>query len=161
MEKICIVKRRKMTCDGDTHTPLPRTPLPRPALREPSAAPARVVSIELTPEQARAVRSNGNFQQRYGADTGHIVFNVHLDDAPGPRMVTPKMLRAMLQVSAHTISKLIKTGALRSYKIGRLRRFSYEDVIDYLGRSLAGGTVTRLRVELTSLRENGNHPLQT
>lgn len=160
MEKISIVKRRKVNCNGKARPPLEYPAFRKPVVREPVVRePARVVSIELTAEQAKAVRDNGRFQQRYGLDASHIVFNLHMDDVPGPRMLTPKMLCEMLQVSRHTLSKLVRDGALRSYKIGRLRRFSCEDVIDYLSRSLTSFGMMRLRVEQVARPDGENRTL--
>ncbi|MGD0232291.1 MAG: helix-turn-helix domain-containing protein [Syntrophorhabdales bacterium] len=155
MEKICIVKRRKVGYDRPA-----RAPIGYPVSQETPASP-RVLSIDLTPEQIEAVRSNRGFQQLYGGEARHIVFNLHLDHGPAPRMITSKMLSEMLQVSRRTVSKLVGSGVLKSYKIGRLRRFSAEDVIDYLDRSLTPRTVTRLRVEAVPEPEGENHSLPT
>jgi excisionase family DNA binding protein len=96
-----------------------------------------VVSVTLTPEQAGVVRSNGQFQQLYGGGAHAIIFNLHLPDALPPRLLNPRALSEMLGVSRRTVLKLTRSGVLKSYKIGRLRRFSVEDVIEYLGRSVA------------------------
>ena len=131
MEKICIVKRRKEGHGGVSNPPVGSGP-------GDATRPAGALSIRLTSEQAEAVRSNRHFQQLYGGEAHAIVFNLYLPGDLPPRLITPRAMSEMLGVSRRTVLKLTRTGVLRSYKIGRLRRFSVEDVIEYLGRSVAG-----------------------
>ncbi len=137
MEKICIVKRRKEGYGGGLGLPAgPRvSEVPRPV---------GVLSIKLTPEQAGVVRSNRQFQQLYGDETQAIIFNLHLPDALPPRLLDPGELSEMLGVSRRTVLKLTRSGVLKSYKIGRLRRFSVEDAIEYLSRSVAADGIRGL-----------------
>ncbi|MBP1732865.1 MAG: Helix-turn-helix domain, partial [Deltaproteobacteria bacterium] len=51
------------------------------------------------------------------------------------KMLTIQDVGAMLQVSKGFVSRLVKSGELKSYKIGRLRRFSLEDVLSLLSDS--------------------------
>ena len=134
MEKICIVKRRKEGYGGASEPPA--GPRPGGAPR-----PAGVLSVTLTPEQTEAVRSHRQFQQLYGGEAQAIIFNLHLPDALPPRLLNPGILSEMLGVSRRTVLKLTRTGVLKSYKIGRLRRFSVEDVIEYLSRSVAADKI--------------------
>ena len=131
MEKICIVKRRKVSYE---RAPEAFAGSPQGADQ---SAPLQVVSISLTPEQADAVRSNGRFRELCHGEASQIIFNLHLAGEALPKMITPKEVGEILHVSRHTVSKLVSTGAVKSYKIGRLRRFSGQDIIDYLGRSAA------------------------
>jgi len=41
----------------------------------------------------------------------------------------------MLQISRSLLMNLVKSRKIRSYKIGRLRRFLLEDILDYLSKS--------------------------
>ncbi len=41
----------------------------------------------------------------------------------------------MLQISNSLLMNLVKSKKIRSYKVGRLRRFLLQDVLDYLSRS--------------------------
>ena len=41
----------------------------------------------------------------------------------------------MLQIGKSTLMTLVKSRKIRSYKIGRLRRFLLEDILDYLSKS--------------------------
>jgi excisionase family DNA binding protein len=40
----------------------------------------------------------------------------------------------MLQISRSFLRKLVKNGTIKSYKIGKLRRFLLEDILDYLSQ---------------------------
>lgn len=40
----------------------------------------------------------------------------------------------MLQISRSFLTKLIKAGQMKSYKLGRLRRFLLEDILEYLSQ---------------------------
>ena len=137
MEKICIVKRRKEGYGGGPGLPAGTRSggVPRPV---------GALSIELTSEQAGIVRSNGQFQRLYGREAQAIIFNLHLADTLPPRLLDPGKLSEMLGVSRRTVLKLTRSGILKSYKIGRLRRFSVEDVMEYLGRSVAVGKIRGL-----------------
>ena len=51
------------------------------------------------------------------------------------KMLTSSDVRDMLQVSRAFLTKLVRVGKLKSYKIGRLRRFSLEDILALLSES--------------------------
>jgi excisionase family DNA binding protein len=152
MEKICIVKRRKIHYDRAAES-LEGSP---PAVGDPASL--QVVSIALTAQQSEAIRSNGHFQELCQGQPSQIVFNLHLLGEPLPRMVTTREVCEMLQVSRHTVSKLVRTGAVQSYKIGRLRRFSGQDIIEYLSHSAAIDTRGLLRVEAIAGSEQEARP---
>src|SRR5208283_4510086 len=101
MEKICIVKRRKVHYERAAELLGGFAP----AMEEPTSL--QVVSIALTAQQTEAIRSNGHFQQLCHGQPSQIVFNLHLLGEALPRMVTPKEVCEMLQVSRHTVSKLV------------------------------------------------------
>jgi len=50
-------------------------------------------------------------------------------------MLTTQEVAASLQVSKGFIARLVKSGTLTSYKIGRLRRFSLVDVLSLISDS--------------------------
>ncbi|MCK7506685.1 MAG: helix-turn-helix domain-containing protein [Desulfobacterales bacterium] len=126
MEKICIVKRRR---GGLGAMALPRIE----ALEQ--TCPQEV-TIELTSQQSEAIRSNSHFQQLYGRNAAPIFLNVHLDAVLPFRMLKTENVCDILQVSRHTVMRLVKAETIRSHKIGRLRRFCPEDVMEYLSHSL-------------------------
>ena len=50
-------------------------------------------------------------------------------------MLTSQHVCQMLQISKSLLMNLVKAGKIRSYKIGKLRRFLLEDILDYLSKS--------------------------
>jgi len=137
----------------------PRSKEIEPSSDEPSpmsyAAPTMIdgpqsdtgLSIELTPTQAETVRSYPYFKLLMGAaanesgigidrtEDGKISLNLQLKQIYVAKMLTTQDVDAMLQVSKGFVSRLVKSGELKSYKIGRLRRFSLEDVLSLLSES--------------------------
>lgn len=106
-----------------------------------------VLRIQLTPEQCKVVRSNGSINHFFGQilggidldleryEDGQIVFNLHLKHVQRADMLDSKGVCQMLQISRSFLSKLIRTKQIKSYKMGRLRRFLLEDILDYLTQS--------------------------
>ena len=106
--------------------------------------PNGMVSFDLTPEQCRVIRS-GHFSQYLSSEMskdvalnvrqredGEISLNFYFDQANTPTMLRAKQVCEMLQISRSFLGDLVKTKGLRSYKVGRLRRFSLEDVLAFL-----------------------------
>ena len=63
---------------------------------------------------------------------GRIVFNFCLHESPPVHMLRCDQVCQMLQISRSFLHKLVHENKLKSYKLGRLRRFAMEDVLDYL-----------------------------
>jgi excisionase family DNA binding protein len=122
MEKICIVKRRRSDLGAMTvpHAEVSTQTCPK------------AVTIELTPQQSEVIRSNSRFQQLFGGSAAPIFLNVHLDATLPSRMLKTDNVCEILQVSKQTVMRLAKAGTIRSHRIGRLRRFCPEDVMEYL-----------------------------
>lgn len=107
----------------------------------------QVIKIQLTPDQCMAVRSKGCLDQLLGGnfgkgdldletyEDGRIAFNLHLRLVTGASMLNSREVCRMLQVSRSFLAKNVKNGSIKSYKIGRLRRFLLEDVLNYMSRS--------------------------
>jgi excisionase family DNA binding protein len=107
----------------------------------------QILSFELTPEQSVIVQSNqyvrsllnqtsGNLSldvQR--GESGQLILNFYVQKAHTVTMLRPDEVCQMLQVSKWFLMKLVREKQMRSYKMGRLRRFSLEDVLEYLTRS--------------------------
>ena len=112
-----------------------------------SASDDQKLSIELTPTQANVVKSHDYFKLLLGAEAdgssvgvqrseeGEIVFNFYFIQVYLSKMLTASDVCNMLQVSKAFLGKLVRAGKLRSYKIGRLRRFSLEDILAHLSES--------------------------
>jgi excisionase family DNA binding protein len=106
-----------------------------------------VVSFNLTPEQCKLIQSSDFVQCLSGGissgsainieqeEDGQISLSFHFDRVNVPKMLKTEHVCEMLQISKSFLRKLIRTGRLKSYKLGRLRRFSLEDVLEYLARS--------------------------
>jgi excisionase family DNA binding protein len=113
---------------------------------EPSGT-GHTVRILLTPEQCRVERLGDDEGQLFGRivgeasvdmernDENQIVLNLHLKYAHGARMLNAQAVCEMLQVSRGFLAKSVKGGRLKSYKIGRLRRFLLEDVLEYISHN--------------------------
>ena len=105
-----------------------------------------VIRIQLTPDQCKVVQSNGCFNHFLGRilgnidldledyEDGQIVFNLHLKQVPRADMLSSKKVCQMLQISRSFLSKLTKEERIKSYKLGKLRRFLLDDILDYLSQ---------------------------
>jgi excisionase family DNA binding protein len=153
MEKFCIVKRRKQGIQGPFLFPLP-IPEEEPGSRNNGFNPEskfhpwkkQSFSLELTPNQSRTIRS-GEINL-LGAETtkslnldlhqeedGSIIFNFHLDLDHNLMMLKPGQVCRMLQISRHLLNRMVKENKIKSYKFGRLRRFSLTDISEALGQA--------------------------
>lgn len=165
MEKISIVKRRKAVSQQTTdkqHFKIPRlTEIPSDKLKESSndieiSASAfeeskkdesQDVSINLTPEQYNLIDSNQYIKYFLSEELsgvsldvkkrqdGQIIFNFQFKKVDTVKMLSAKHVCQMLQISNSLLNRLIKTREIKCYKIGRVRRFLLEDILDYLSRS--------------------------
>ena len=105
------------------------------------------ISINLTPEQYNLVKSNRYVKYFLNGDAtgvsldiqrhteGQIIFNFQFKKVDIVRMLKAKHVCQMLEISNSLLMKLVKSKKIRSYKVGRLRRFLLQDVLDYLSRS--------------------------
>jgi excisionase family DNA binding protein len=108
----------------------------------------QIFSIELTPQQSQVVQSmnlikdlvNGKHQgvkiSMEEAEDGKTAFNFHFKPVYTTRMLNSKDVATMLQISRSFLYKLVRMKEIKSYKIGKLRRFLLEDVIDYLSSNI-------------------------
>lgn len=144
MEKICIVKRRKRDFGP---------------VVEPIAQPGgQVLSMELTAEQAEMLRSRTYLHHLF--DEGkepRIFFNLHFRNAFPIKILKPGDVCEILQVSRGTLGKLARAGAIKCYRIGRLRRFSMEDVMEYLSGTFGTETPAGSSADLIAETEENAH----
>jgi len=150
MEKICIVRRRVVPND---FTIPPEVQQPREVIY---SHDAQSLSIALTPAQAEILRNNNYFQDLCDGRQDQIFFSFHFGADLTPNMVTPKDVCEMLKVSPGTLSRLVKAGAIKSYQIGRLRRFSVDDLLEYLSGSPKTDKARRLRAEIIVMPRTEN-----
>ncbi len=106
------------------------------------------LSLELAPKQSRTIRSGEIHLQGmettksmdlnlHQEEDGSIVFNFHLDLDHNLMMLKPDQVCRMMQISRHLLDRLVKEDKIKSYKLGRLRRFFLNDIVEALGRASA------------------------
>ncbi len=151
MEKICIVKRRNnisnelrkentyaLTNNRGIHSEEDYV------FEEPNDDKSHDLSFNLTSEQSELIRSSGHIKSLINRkancfvlnmkkeENGQTVFNFDFGEPDAVKMLKTKEVCHMLQVSSGFLMKLVKEKKLRSYKLGRLRRFLLEDILNYL-----------------------------
>ena len=154
MEKICIVKRRSSISNRSkqnrTFMPVNNSEVYGGAdyeLENIADDESDNLSLNLTPEQSELMRSNEHLNSFADYDTKSIVLNMkkvggqtslnfHFGDADSMKLLTTKEACRMLQISASFLMKLVREKKLKSYKLGRLRRFSFQDVLNYLTENI-------------------------
>jgi excisionase family DNA binding protein len=67
---------------------------------------------------------------------GQTFLNFNFGEADSMKLLKTKETCNMLQVSAGFLMKLVREKKLKSYKLGRLRRFSFQDVLNYLTENI-------------------------
>jgi excisionase family DNA binding protein len=124
--------------------------------REKDAA-NRTVSLMLTPEQTRVLHSNPNLLSFFNGAAAKgfsaakqrdetIVFKFAFEPVPPVRLLKMEEVVHMLRISKGYLTKIIRQGELKSYKLGRLRRIMFDDVLSYLEGSQ----------EFTNIRQRGS-----
>jgi excisionase family DNA binding protein len=118
-----------------------------PIFEEVTGQEEKSFSLELTPEQSGNVQSITSIQEilnesDFGVklnleqkEDGGVFFNFHFEPLYMARMLDSKGVCEMLQISKSLLFNLVKKKVIKSYKIGNLRRFSLEDVLEYLNKS--------------------------
>ncbi|HET6460853.1 MAG TPA: helix-turn-helix domain-containing protein [Syntrophales bacterium] len=104
------------------------------------------ISINLTQEQYDLVKSNRYVKYFLNGDgtgvsldvgrhaEGQIIFNFQFKKVDVVKMLKAKHVCQMLDISNSMLMNLVKSKKIRSYKVGRLRRFLLQDVLDYLSK---------------------------
>jgi len=103
-----------------------------------------VISITMTKEQSALLqqseyikellsgaKSDPSLDIKINTD-GRISLNYHFNDSMLLRMLSPNQVCQMLQISRSFLQKIINEKKLNSYKLGRMRRFLLEDILEYL-----------------------------
>ena len=117
------------------------------ALDESDEAIDETISIDLTPEQYEIVKSSRYVEYFLNGDAsgvsldkhkrkdGQIIFNFQFRKVETVKMLKTVHVCQMLQISKSSLMNLVKAKKIKSYKIGRLRRFLLQDILDYLSKS--------------------------
>ena len=108
----------------------------------------QIFCIQLSPQQSQVVQSmncikdllsgkhHGVKMSMEETADGNTAFNFHFKPVYTTRMLNPNDVSVMLQISKSMLYRLVKDKEIKSYKIGKLRRFLLEDVVDYLSSSV-------------------------
>ena len=154
MEKICIVKRRSSISNRSkqnrTFMPVNNSEVYGGAdyeLENIADDESDNLSLNLTPEQSELMKSNEHLNSFADYDTKSFVLNMkkvggqtslnfHFGDADSMKLLKTREACRMLQVSTSFLMKLVREKKLKSYKLGRLRRFSFQDVLNYLTENI-------------------------
>lgn len=114
-----------------------------------------VIRIQLSQDQCKVIRADSCVNHILGRiigdidldlehyEDGQIVFNFHLKQVQRADMLDGKKVCHMLQISRSFLSRLVKNDQIKSYKIGRLRRFLLEDILEYLSQGEMDRRMTR------------------
>jgi excisionase family DNA binding protein len=151
MEKICIVKRRSTISNElrkeNTYAFVNNCGIHSEedyVFEEPNENKNHDLSFNLTPRQSELIRSNHRIKSLINGEAssfvlnmqkeenGQTIFKFHFRESDTVQLLKTKEVCHMLQVSSGFLMKLVKEKKLKSYKLGRLRRFSLEDILDYL-----------------------------
>lgn len=154
MEKICIVKRRNNISNGLSQG---RAFMPVNNREVYGGTDYEFknltndgnyrLSFNLTPEQSGLIRSNEYIKSTIDGEAKSFVlnmkkeedqtfFNFHFGEADSMKLLKTKETCRMLQVSTSFLMKLVREKKIKSYKLGRLRRFAFQDVLDYLTENI-------------------------
>ena len=107
-----------------------------------------VISITMTKEQSDLLKQSEYIQELLSGEKsdpsmdiklhpdGRISLNYHFNDSMVLRMLSPNQVCQMLQISRSFLQKIINEKKLKSYKLGRMRRFLLEDILEYLSNDM-------------------------
>jgi excisionase family DNA binding protein len=103
-----------------------------------------VISITMTKEQSELLRQSEYIKELLEgmkkdpsldiklSEDGHLSLNFHYNESMLLRMLSSNQVCQMLQISRSFLQKLVNEKKMNSYKLGRLRRFLLEDILEYL-----------------------------
>lgn len=116
---------------------------------ESSKVPGETVSLTLTQEQVKTIRSCSSLQSVFSGELAGGLAELNYRSEPvtikfefeplplAPiRLLMSEEVEQMLRVSRAYLNTIVRDGKLKSYKVGRNRRYMLEDVLSYLEDSL-------------------------
>jgi excisionase family DNA binding protein len=107
-----------------------------------------VISITMTKEQSALLQQSEYIRDLLNGTKndpaldiklhpdGRLSLNYRFSDSLLLRMLSSSQVCQMLQISRSFLQKLVHEKKLKSYKLGRLRRFLLEDVLEYLSNDM-------------------------
>ncbi len=105
------------------------------------------VSLKLTQEQVKAIRSSSSLLSVFNGElTGGsaqlnyrdepVTIKFELEQLAPVRLLMSEEVVQMLRISNGFLKTIVRDGRLKSYKVGKGRRYMLEDVLSYLEDSL-------------------------
>lgn len=103
-----------------------------------------IISITMTKEQSELLKQSEYIKELLNGikndpaldikmtPDGRLSLNYRFKDSLMMRMLSPNQVCQMLQVSRSFLQNIIHENKIKSYKVGRMRRFLLEDILDYL-----------------------------
>jgi excisionase family DNA binding protein len=103
-----------------------------------------VISIIMTKEQSALLQQSEYIKELLGGakkdpslnikidPDGQLALNFRYNESILLRMLCSNQVCQMLQISKSFLQKLVNEKKLNSYKLGRMRRFLLEDILEYL-----------------------------
>lgn len=124
------------------------------------AVSGETVCLTLTQEQIKTIRSSSGLQSVFNGELagGHAELNYRDQPitikfeceplAPVRLLMTEEVIQ-MLRISSGFLKTIVRDGKLKSYKVGKGRRYMLEDILAYLAESLHphGSQQETLRIE--------------
>ncbi len=147
MSKVCIAKRRTLSrSHGDSSVVLkglPEISCIKDHLED-------VISVKV-PVERGAIQRSANAEMLAGEspegiryevnpqDNGLLILNIYLNKIESVSLLRTAQVCQMLQVGKRAVRGLVQSGHLKSYLIGKRRRFLFTDVLEYLATSREKG----------------------
>lgn len=158
MEKISIVKRRKMNAQVEgkrlidtTSSSLDSHKKEGPEYEGLLKDDSNNLSFYLTSEQCKYIQSNEQIKSLLSgtqsnssidvlqsaidilqSEDGHVVFRLNLDTMDAVKILNPEQVCKMLQIDKESLSELVEKEEIKSYKVGKFVRFSLNNILAYL-----------------------------
>lgn len=116
----------------------------RKLVEEIASKTSSVISITLTKEQSALLQQSDYVKELLGGakkdpvldiklnPDGRLSLNYKYTESFLVRMLSAHQVCQMLQISRSFLQKLVHENRIKSYKLGRLRRFLLEDILEYL-----------------------------
>ena len=109
--------------------------------------PRETVSLKLTQEQVKAIKSRSSLLSIFNGElTGGsaelkyrdepVTIKFELEQLAPVRLLMSEEVVQMLRISNGFLKTIVRDGRLKSYKVGKGRRYMLEDVLSYLEASL-------------------------
>lgn len=157
MEKVCLVKRRQQSNQNNINylnndTPFDRDmplignktfPDHHSPVNEYNDQAGHFMCITMTPEQSNMLQNSDYIKKLLAGsltdpaldvqcnNEGQIVLRFSVSESC-LRMIRCDQVCQMIGISRSFLNKLIHDKTIKSYKLGRLRRFLMEDIINYI-----------------------------